>query len=167
MSHLSYNQPNVIEITLSPSPSNGWSGQRILAFTDPRLPARGGYVYAMPSRNSSAAADGNWRVVYLRVKFEDWVEPENVYFEDLEAPGVYEVLVPTSLSDDEAASCAWGAFHSTIPLKELDGLQYQFWDGATLEELFPDPDLDIYEYAPLSQGFRLLRPSLDGMCGSQ
>jgi hypothetical protein len=79
---------------------------------------------------------------------------ENLYYSDRSVAGSYTFEVPRHLVDEEAAACAMGFFHTTVPVKYLADFEFKVVDQNG-NELEPDYDLDWYKF---SERFRHLRP---------
>lgn len=99
------------------------------------------------------------RVLYLLVEMEFWGDLNDLSHkerEDLEVPGLYEVLVASDLSDAHAASCAFDGFHNTIAINELDGFTYTVLDPMTGKVMESDDEINDYELTHRCRGVRLL-----------
>lgn len=99
------------------------------------------------------------RALYISVEMEFWGELNDLSHkerEDLEVPGLYEVLVASDLSDEHAANCALGGFHNTIAINELDGFTYTVLDPVTRKVMEGDDEINDYELTHRCRGVRLL-----------
>jgi hypothetical protein len=81
--------------------------------------------------------------VYAELPEVSLGNPE-VHPNDREAPGLYEVTVPATLSDAEAASCALYGFGSEVPIKYLYQFTMTVVDPKTGQELEADDDHEDY-----------------------
>jgi len=99
------------------------------------------------------------RVLHIRVEMKFWGELDDMSYkerQDLEVPGLYEVLVASDLSDAHAANCAIDGLHSTIPINWLDAFTYTVLDPTTGEVMEGDDEMDSYELTHRCRGVRLL-----------
>lgn len=111
------------------------------------------------SRRQDEAIDpiaAGFRVVYLYARLPSDIAPEDVYDDDWEAPGVYEVLVPAEFSDAFAANCALAAYNMVVPIKYLYMFEFTVRDSETGYEIEPDYSRDYYEFADRCGGVTLL-----------
>lgn len=77
---------------------------------------------------------------------------ENIFEEDRDALGHFEVAVPSHLPSNIAAATAMGAYHNTVPIKYLGCFEYTIRDGRG-REVAPDYDADWYELAEEHKAF--------------
>lgn len=104
----------------------------------------------------TAREDPRFRVLYVYARLSSDTEPEDVYPDDWEAAGVYEVLVPADLIDSLAANCALAGYNSSIPIKRLWMFEFVVRDPETGWEIDPDYSRDYYELADQCGGVKLL-----------
>lgn len=99
------------------------------------------------------------RPLHIRVEMEFWEDLNDLSHkerEDLEVPGLYEVLVASDLSDTQAANCALGGFHDMIAINWLDAFIISVLDPTTGEVMERDDEMDNHELTYRCRGVRLL-----------
>lgn len=110
-----------------------------------------------PSMPGDTAAPS--RVLHIRVEMEFWGDLDDMSYkerQDLEVPGLYEVLVASDLSDEHAANCALGGFHGTIAINWLDAFIITVLDPTTGEIMERDDEMDNHELTHRCRGVRML-----------
>jgi hypothetical protein len=93
---------------------------------------------------SQTESETKFMSMYVHVTPEGCIE--DIYEEDRDALGTYEVIVPRSLSPSLAAAAALGAYHSEVPIKYLWGFDFVVLDENG-REVTPDYDVDCYDIA--------------------
>lgn len=106
--------------------------------------------------NASTPGNTEYRLLYVYARLPFEVHPENVYPEDWDAPGLYEVFVPAEFSDSFAANCALAGYNSRVPIKYLYMFEFCVRDPETGLEIEPDFSRDYYEFADRCGGVKLL-----------
>jgi len=85
-----------------------------------------------------------YRIIYIHAQLPQGVDPDDVYPEDWDATGLWEVLVPYHLSTAQAANCALDGYNSTVPIKRLYMFTLTAIDPSDGRPVHRDDDLDGY-----------------------
>ncbi len=95
--------------------------------------------------HTAGIACNPFRVVHQYAQLPPNAPPYDVYPDDWDAPGVYEVRVPAGFDDSRAAMCALAGFNWTVPIKRFFMFELTVRDADTGRELEPDDDDDSDE----------------------
>lgn len=99
------------------------------------------------------------RALHLRAELPEDLPLEEIREDDRTVAGLYQVLVPTNLSDKHAANCALDGFHSKVPIKDLWRFEFTVLDPSSGEVLERDEELDGYELAECCGGVFTIDPT--------
>lgn len=83
------------------------------------------------------------QLVYVHVVPKD-PDLSSIHVEDLDALGLWGVLVPRDLEPRLVANCAADAFHSTVPIKWLFSVSWTIHDGKSGLRLERDKSVEWY-----------------------
>lgn len=108
------------------------------------------------SLDTTAEPTPSIRLLHIHVYLRPGTDLSFVDPMDLEAPGVYVVGVPGELSDEDAACCALDGFHTHVPVKVLDGMEFDVWDLDAGAGLFRNDEVDYYTLTDKVRSFRRL-----------
>lgn len=98
-------------------------------------------VDGAPPVHTSTVGRTPWREVRVHVRRFDADKAPSAS-DDAEVAGIYTVEVGCGLSDEEAASAALDAFHSSIAVRVLEDFEFEVFDGE--RELVEAPDAQSY-----------------------
>lgn len=89
------------------------------------------------------------QLVYVHVAAK-YPDPNGIHVEDLDALGLWGVLVPRDLEPGLVANCAADAFHSRVPIKWLYSVRWTIRDAESGCLLERDESVEWYTLQELA-----------------